>query len=187
LEECLTSEVSNVAIEHARVKDLTMVPVQEGDYVVQSLGEAVIFGSGRPTVLLAQARKRSSTVSLDIVIIAWDFSRPAARAVADSLPILEKAKRTCVVTVSNEKKFQTKRSGAELAKHLAQHGVDITLDVIDGAGRSIGDVLESYVASQDGDLLIMGAYGHSRFREFILGGATNNMLKRAPVPVLMSH
>jgi nucleotide-binding universal stress UspA family protein len=119
--------------------------------------------------------------------VAWDFSRPAARAVADALPVLEKAKRTCVVTVTNEKLIDTKRSGPELAKHLARHGVNVVLDTVDAAGRSVGDVLESYVASRNADVLVMGAYGHSRIRDFILGGATKSMIARPPLPILLSH
>jgi nucleotide-binding universal stress UspA family protein len=65
--------------------------------------------------------------------------------------------------------------------------VDVTLDVVDAGGRSIGDAIESYVASRNGDLLVMGAYGHSRLREFILGGATKSALARPPVPIFFSH
>ena len=117
------------------------------------------------------------------MVVAWDFSRPAARAVADALPILEKAKHVSVVTVTNEKVIDTKRSGAELAKHLARHGVAVVLDTVDAAGCGIGDVLESYVTSRNADILVMGAYGHSRIREFILGGATQSMLSRPPLPI----
>src|SRR5450759_2359517 len=83
--------------------------------------------------------------------------------------------------------IDTKRSGAELAKHLARHGVDVVLDTVDAAGRGIGDVLESYVTSRNADVLVMGAYGHSRIREFILGGATQSMLSRPPLPSFFSH
>ena len=93
----------------------------------------------------------------------------------------------CVVTVTNEKVIDSKRSGAELAKHLARHGVDVVLDTVDAAGRGIGEVLDSYVASRNADILVMGAYGHSRIREFILGGATKSMLMRPLLPVFLSH
>ena len=185
LEQCLTSEAPDLFIEYARLRDLTIVPVPPGNHVEQWYAESIIFGSGRPIVILPHARKRA--FALDTVIVAWDFSRAAARAVADSLPILEKAKRTRIVTVANEKVVDTKRSGPELAKHLARHGVNVVLDVVDAAGRSIGDVLEAHVTSRDGNLLVMGAYGHSRIREFILGGATKSMLARPPVPIFLSH
>ena len=187
LEQCLTSEVSELLVEYARLRDVTILPVPEGDYVEQGHAESIIFGSGRPTLLIPHARKRAGAFALDTVVVAWDFSRPASRAIADALPILEKTKRVCVVTVTNEKVIDAKRSGAELAKHLARHGINVALEAIDAAGRTIGDVLESYVNSHDADLLVMGAYGHSRIRDFILGGATKSMLSRPPFPIFLSH
>ena len=136
-------------------------------------------------MILPEARPRPD-FALNTVIVAWDFGRPAARAVADALPILEKSKRVFVLTVTSEKVIDTKRSGAELAKHLARHGVNVISDVVDAGGRSIGEAIESHVASRNGDLLVMGAYGHSRLREFILGGATRSMLARPPV-LFFSH
>ena len=186
-EQCLTSEVPDLLIEYARLRDLTIVPVPEGDHIEQWYAESIVFGSGRPTLIVPHTRKRADAFALDTVVVAWDFSRPASRAIADALPILEKTKRVCVVTVTNEKVIDAKRSGAELAKHLARHGVDVELEAVDAAGRKIGDVLESYVHSHNADLLVMGAYGHSRIREFILGGATKSMLARPPLPILLSH
>jgi nucleotide-binding universal stress UspA family protein len=186
-EHCLTSEVPGVLIEYSRLRDLTIVPVAEGDYLNQWYAESIIFDSGRPTVVLPLTRKRAGSFALDTVIVAWDFSRSATRAVADARPILEKAKRVCVLTVTKEKAIDTRRSGAELAKHLARHGVDVVLDEVDAQGRGIGDVFEAHVTYRNADLLVMGAYGHSRFREFVLGGATKSMLSRPPVPILMSH
>jgi nucleotide-binding universal stress UspA family protein len=187
MERCLTSEVPSVFIDYARLRDLTIVPIAEGEHGRQWYAEAVIFGSGRPTIILPHAPKRAGPLALDTIVVAWDFGRTAARAVADALPILEKAKRVFVLTVTNEKVIDTKRSGAELAKHLARHGVNVVLDAIDGTGRNIGDMLESQVRSRNGDILVMGAYGHSRIREFILGGATKSMLARPPLPIFLSH
>ena len=187
LEQCSTSEVPGVLIDYARLRDLTIVPVEEGDHVHQWYAESIIFGSGHPTIVLPRGGKHPGVFGLDTVIVAWDFGRPAARAVVDALPILEKAKRVFILTVTNEKVIDTKRSGAELAKYLARHGVNVVLDVIDAAGRSIGDTIEAHVGSRNGDLLVMGAYGHSRIREFVLGGATKSMLARPPVPIFLSH
>src|SRR6476646_615684 len=125
----------------------------------------IIFGSGRATLVLPESPP-SQPFELNTAVVAWDFSRSAARAVADAIPILEKAKRVRVVTVTNEKVIDTKHSSEELAKNLARHGIDVILDRVDAAGRSIGDVLTREVASHNADLLVMGAYGHSRFREF---------------------
>ena len=91
------------------------------------------------------------------------------------------------MTVINEKALDTKRSGEELAKNLSRHGIDVVLDKVDAKGRAIGEVLESRTASQGADLLVMGAYGHSRWREFVLGGATRSLLSKPPLPILLSH
>ena len=187
LERCLTSEAPGVLVEYARLRDLTIVPVPVGDYFDQWYAEAIIFGSGHPTLVLPHTRKRAGAFALDVVAIAWDFSRPAARAVADALPLLEKAKKVHVLTVANEKVIESRRPTTEFAKYLGRHDVDVVLDTVDAADRRIGDILESYVTSCNADMLVMGAYGHSRIREFILGGATKSMLSRPPLPILLSH
>jgi len=191
-EHCLISEVPEVLVDYARLRDLTIVPKPDResfDWYAESItsyAEPVIFGSGRPTLVIPNARD-ARVFALDTVVVAWDFSRPAARAVADALPLLEKAKQVYVVTVTNEKAIRTGRSGPELARHLARHGANVVLDIVDAAGRTIGDVLESYVSARNADLLVMGAYGHSRVREFVLGGATRSMISKPPLPILFSH
>jgi nucleotide-binding universal stress UspA family protein len=101
--------------------------------------------------------------------------------------LLERAKRVRVVTVTNEKNLDTKHSAEELAKNLARHGIDVLLDKVDANGRPIGEILESYALSHQADVLVMGAYGHARWREFILGGATKSLLSKPPLPILLSH
>ena len=184
VEKCLTFEVPDLLVDYARLRDLTIVPVPES--YDQWYAETVIFGSGRPTLILPQT-PRARPFELGTVVVAWDFSRAAARAVSDALPLLERAKKVRVVTVSNEKALDTKHSAEELAKNLARHGIDVVLDRVDADGRQIGEVLEAYALSQQADVLVMGAYGHARWREFILGGATKSLLSRPPLPILLSH
>ncbi|MES2600776.1 MAG: universal stress protein [Pseudomonadota bacterium] len=187
LEKCTTPEFPDLVTEYARLRDLAIIPMPDTDTVERWLAETLIFGSGRPTVVLPERPRWSRAVALNTVVVAWDFSRSASRAVADALPILKKAKLVYVLTVTNEKVFSSGRSGAELAKYLARHGVNVVLDEVDAAGRDIATVFESHLTLRDADLLVMGAYGHSRFREFVLGGATRSMLLRPPVPVFLSH
>jgi nucleotide-binding universal stress UspA family protein len=182
LEKCHTVEVPELLVEYARLRDLTIMPESNDRWYA----EAVMFGSGRPTLILPQ-NPRSRAFELGTVAVAWDFSRAAARAVSDAMPLLEKAKRVRVVTVVNEKRLDRKHSAEELSKNLSRHGIDVVLDMVDAKGRPIGAVLEAYAASHEVDLLVMGAYGHSRLREFVLGGATNSLLSKPPLPILFSH
>jgi nucleotide-binding universal stress UspA family protein len=184
LEKCLTVDVPDILVEYARLRDLTILPMPEDSD--EWYAEAIIFGSGRPTLILPEKAKRRP-FQLGTVAVAWDFSRAAARAVADALPILELAKQVRIVTVVNEKALGSKRSGEELAKNLARHGIDVVLDKVDAKGDTIGAVLESWTSSQGADMLVMGAYGHSRLREFVLGGATRSMLSKPTLPILLSH
>jgi nucleotide-binding universal stress UspA family protein len=184
LDRCLTNELPDVLVEYGRLRDLIIVPVPEA--YDQWYAEAVIFGTGKPTLVLPEGQ-RTQPFELKTAVVAWDFSRAAARAVADAIPILENAREVRVVTVANEKALESKHSGEELAKNLSRHGIDVILDSVDAARRPIGQVLEAHIASCNADLLVMGAYGHSRLREFILGGATQSMLSNPPIPILFSH
>lgn len=184
LERCPTYAVPDMLIEYARLRDLTIVPVPEN--YDQWYAEQLIFGSGRPTLVLPEG-PRPRPFELGTVAVAWDFSRAAARAVSDALPLLEKAKKVRIVTVTNEKELDNKHSAEELAKNLARHGIDVVLDKVDAAGRRIGEALEAYTVSQKIDVLAMGAFGSSRWREFILGGATKSLLSKPPLPILFSH
>ena len=184
LQKCKSFEVPDLLVEYARLRDLTIMPVP--DSYDQWYAEAVIFGSGKPTLILPQS-PRSRQFQLGTVAVAWDFSRAAARAVADAVPILEKAREVRIVTVANEKVLDSKHSAEELAKNLSRHGIDVVLDKVDAAGRTIGEVLEAYAASCKADILVMGAYGQSKFREFFLGGATKSLLSKPPIPILFSH
>lgn len=184
LDRCLSSEVPDVLVEYARLRDLAIVPVPES--YDQRYAESIIFGSGRPTVVLPEA-SASKEFELNRVLIGWDFSRAAARAISDAIPIMEKAREVCILTVTNEKTISSRRSSSELAKNLSKHGIDVVVEEADAAGRAIGRVFAEQVASRRADLLVMGAYGHSRFREFVLGGATRSILTNPPIPVLLSH
>jgi nucleotide-binding universal stress UspA family protein len=182
LEKCKSFDAPDLLVEYARLRDLTIMPESNDRWHA----EAVIFGSGKPTLILPNG-PRSRPFELGTVAVAWDFSRAAARAISDAIPLLEKAKKVRVVTVLNEKNLDSKHFAEELSKNLSRHGIDIVLDRIDAKGRPIGEVLETYVASHATDLLVMGAYGHSRLRELVLGGATKSLLSKPPLPILLSH
>jgi nucleotide-binding universal stress UspA family protein len=91
------------------------------------------------------------------------------------------------VTMTNMKSMESKASGDALAKNLAHHGVRVDLEIVNVDGRAMGDALLHYVATHGGDLLVMGAYGHSRLRETVFGGTTRSLLERSPTPILLAH
>lgn len=184
LQKCTSSEFPSLLVDYARLRDLTIIPVRNA--YDQMYAEVVIFGSGKPTLVVPETA-RSHPFELGTVAVAWDFSRAAARAISDSLPLLEKARKVRVITIVDEKDMDTKHSAEELSKNLARHGIDVVLDRIEAKGKPIGSVLESYTLSNRIDLLVMGAYGHSRLRQFILGGATKSLLSKPPLPILFSH
>ena len=187
LEHCTPGELGRILVLHARLRDLCIFPVSAKDREQRSLLEALIFESGRPVLLLPEGTTRQLPSSFEIIAVAWDHSRSATRAVADALPMLRTAKRVHVVTVVDEKRLPRSDSGVELCKHLARHGVEVAFEQVQAKGRAVGDVLESHVVERTIDLLVMGAYGHSRLREFILGGATRSVLTRPFAWTLVSH
>lgn len=183
---CLDVDIVDVVAAEARLRDLAVVPLIAGSDSGAAMAEAAVFGSGRPCLLLPAAAGRPA--ALDTIAIAWDFGRAAARAVHDALPLLRRASQVRVLTVAGEKVIRARHTAADLVAYLDRHGIAATIvDEVAAAGRPVGAVLDAYAAETAADLLVMGAYGHSRMREFILGGATRAVLRTASVPTLLSH
>lgn len=171
----------------ARTYDLCLLPRIPGPEGPFDVAQSVVFGSGRPILTFGTDSIAPLTEGPGAVVIAWDGSRNAARAMADAMPILIRAKQVRILTVLNEKAGVAEATGADARRHLEVHGVHATLDEVDASGETIGDALDRYLDRTRPDLLVMGAYGHSRLREFLLGGATQHILLRQPCPVLFSH
>jgi nucleotide-binding universal stress UspA family protein len=146
--------------------------------------EGVLFESGRPVIVVPYIHKDAFKV--DRVLACWDGSRAAARAIGDAMPFLERAKAVDVVVVSEDHK-QEEVAGASMNDHLARHGVAAKVQRIAKGDINIEDAILSYAADSGADFIVMGGYGHSRLREFMLGGVTRGMLGEMTVPVLMSH
>jgi nucleotide-binding universal stress UspA family protein len=149
--------------------------------------EAALLDSGRPLVVGPFIHKEP--LRLDRVVVAWNGSRPAARAIGDALPLLRRAKEVRVVIVSGERGKSENHvlEGTDIGQHLARHGVRVEVDRIPAGELDVADALLSYAADAAADFMVMGGYGHSRLREFVLGGATRAILRSMTVPVLMSH
>lgn len=179
-------EMAERVAEMARTRDLCVTPYGPVDGPQRALAEAVIFGSGRPVVIF-QPNAGYSPVNLTNVTIAWDGSRSAARAVAGAMPVLAAAGEVRILTVLNEKPSAGKGVADDLVRHLSHHGVTAVVDEVDAEGGRIGDVIRRYLSARPAHLLVMGAFGHSRVREFVLGGATESIIAHPPIPVLLAH
>jgi nucleotide-binding universal stress UspA family protein len=176
--------LGEAATAEARYFDLAILGWEAGNETSRLAAEAVAFGSGRPTVLLPA----SATVgTMRHVAIAWDGSRVAARAVADAAPFLQRAGRTTVFTVVDEKPLDDKNIAERLAASLGKRGIPAEAISIRAEDSPIGISLQEHALKHGADLLVLGAYGHSAVRDFILGGATEVVLNDLRLPVLCSH
>jgi nucleotide-binding universal stress UspA family protein len=146
--------------------------------------EGALFESGRPVIVVPYIQKAGLT--LERVLACWDGGRTAARAIGDAMPLLERAKAVDLVIVAEERK-NDEISGAAMSEHLARRGVAVDVKRMSAGDIAIEDVILSYAADSGADFMVMGGYGHSRLREFVLGGVTRGILASMTVPVLMSH
>ena len=186
----LRTTIAEAADELGRIGrrfDLVVVgqPDRANSAPDQVVDESVLFESGRPVIFVPFIQKGGMT--LDHVLICWDGSRAAARAVADALPFLKKSKQVDVLIVSEKPNKTNEIPGADLGQHLARQGLKVDIKHITAPDIGVAAAILSYAADSDTDMIVMGGYGHSRLREFVLGGVTRGMLDSMTVPVLMSH
>jgi nucleotide-binding universal stress UspA family protein len=157
----------------------------EDPTVEQNIVEAAVFNSGGPVIIVPYIQK--APLKLDHVMVYWDGSRAASRALRDAIPFLRRAGRIEVVSVMNEYGKEDQIERTDLGAHLARHGLKAAIKRTPRGDIDVADVLLSHAADEDVDFIVMGGYGHSRLREFVLGGVTRSMLRTMTVPVLMSH
>jgi len=171
----------------ARRFDLAIVGQAEPETsgVEEVIVEATLFESGRPVIVVPYIQK--APFKLDNVMACWDGSRAATRAIGDAMPLLEKAGRVEVVIVANEQGKQDEIEGADMGQHLARHGIKVEVKRTVLGDIDVADVLLSHAADAGSDFIVMGGYGHSRLREFVLGGVTRSILRSMTAPVLLSH
>lgn len=171
----------------ARTRSLTILPVEAFASVPGGLAEALIFGSGRPVVVFAHGQRMPAHPRFERIVVAWDGGRAAARAVADAMPLLRRAEEVSILAVIGDKPSVPKGALGELVRHLAACGVAAVAQEVMKTDPDIGRVINDHAVATGADLLVMGAFGHSRVREFVLGGATQSLLTEASIPVFMSH
>lgn len=180
-------QITSILAEHARFSDLTLVPVKPHDSRTEHVIEALLFESGRPLLLCPEQHVDQLRPEFENVMIAWDHSARAARAVGDALPLLQAAASVRVLTVAEEKTDAIAQSGMSLVHHLREHGVYASFETTKGGGSSIGKVLGSWANSHAIDAIVMGAYHHSRLNEIVWGGVTKTVIGQPPCWVMISH
>jgi nucleotide-binding universal stress UspA family protein len=180
---CLRYEVPDLCAAAARFCDLSLLPVDDNAPLDQWYAEGVIFGSGHPCLVLPQGYQIRM---FQRAVIAWDGSRAAIRSIADSLPLLSAATDVFVVTVAPDKTVAGSETG-KLLEYLDRHGVRAVSEVIEAGDLSPAAAIAERAGSYRADVLVMGAFGHTRLRDFILGGVTKHMLAKPTLPVFMAY
>ena len=180
---------SVAALQHARYVDLSILGHGlDGNSVRYSFSEQLLFVAGRPILLIPTAGSFSALGRH--IVVAWNSSRPAARAVNDALPLIERADRTTVLAV-NPAEFIGRHNAPPiewLVKHLRRHGAHADVVQLENIpAGSIGDALQVEARALGADLVVAGAFGHPKVWEKLLGGVTHDLLSRMTLPILMSH
>jgi nucleotide-binding universal stress UspA family protein len=181
------ADCANVFGRMGRTHDLSVLAQTHPDASLPNdmILEAALFESGRPVLVVPYIQ--TAPLKLDRVLLCWDGSRNAARAIADALPLLRKSAEIEVVSVSTRDNTRGELPGADVGHHLARHQLKVNFKRIVAPDTDVANTILSYAADSSADLIVMGGYGHSRLREFVLGGATRDMLASMTVPTLMSH
>ncbi|WP_407178681.1 universal stress protein [Bradyrhizobium sp. STM 3562] len=173
-------------IRCSQVHDILIIDVRGPlDSPRKELVEAALFGSGRPIVLVPP---NTPLLAGGRIVIAWDGTRSAVRAVHDALPLLVKSREVLVVSVIDDKAFSTPHSGPALCRHLARWHVDAKFSTINRETLNVGATLLAYARQTEADLLVMGAFAHGFERALMLGSATRDIFgARIAIPVFLSH
>jgi nucleotide-binding universal stress UspA family protein len=189
IDRVLYTAMAEALATNARYADLVILGQAGPDDadVPRYLPEEVTLASGRPSLVIPYIGPGATLGQR--VSVAWDASREAARAVNDALPILQRAQAVGVVTVKpREGPFgHGEQPGADIALHLARHGMKVEVQRVESRDVDVANTILSHIADRSSDLLVMGAYGHSRLRELVLGGVTRTILHDMTVPVFMAH
>ena len=181
------TEVAGIVGRYADLVILGQIDPDRNRDVPPVHPEDVLFDCGRPVLMVPYAG-RFPTIG-EQVLVGWNASREAARAVNDALPFLETAKKVSVLAVNPKAGINGlgDEPGADISLHLARHGVPVTADHVNARGMDPGDMILNYATDMSADLLVMGAYGRSRLRELVLGGVTRHIMQHMTIPVLFSH
>lgn len=184
------SGVRDAVAIHGRFAELTLVgqPFEGREKSLREWAlEGALFSSGSPILLVPAAHE--GVIESDHIIVAWDASREAARALHDAMPFIAGAEKTTVVIVDPKPGYQDfgDEPGADIAPVISRHCKNVVVDRIPSSGASVAEALLERATDASGDLIVMGGYGHSPLRESIFGGVSRDMTQHSTIPLLLSH
>lgn len=183
--------ISEIAALNARYGDLAIVgqplPDSEAERLHAEVLDGALFASGRPVIVMPDAGDAAPKV--ERIVIAWDAGRTSTRAVHDAMPFLKEAAAVSLTLI--DPKAGAGRygdePGADIARHLARHGVAVTVERLPAMGKQVADCILTHAGDFGAGMIVMGGYGHSKLSEQIFGGVTRDMLRGTNLPILMSH
>ncbi len=177
-------QLVDVFVAQAMVHDLALLDSESATMNAdRGLIEALLFESGRPVIVVPD---NCTTFKHKRILVAWDASPRAARAVNDAMAFLKSAEAVEVLAIGSEKELSKSVPGAELAPHLARHGVNVSVKNL-VAQHGIAETIAEQASLFEADMLVMGAFNHSLMREWVLGGVTQSMLAESKVPLFLSY
>lgn len=177
-------DIRDTLAVYARLYDITVADAAPDQSSMQrELLTDVLFHAGRPLIVVP---KTATAPILDRIVVAWDGTAPATRALNDAMPLLRAAKHVDIVNILGDKKLNAAGAASAIEPHLQRHGIAAHAQEIQANGDSAQALLH-HATSTSANLIVMGAYAHSRLRQLVFGGFTSALLKDCPIPLFISH
>ncbi|MGL4636147.1 MAG: universal stress protein [Beijerinckiaceae bacterium] len=179
------ADAVDLVARQGRLHDLTVIDSPVEYFALgRALVEELLFHTGRPVVVIPTG---IAAFKAKRIVVAWDGTARAARALNDAMPLLTSAEYVELASVLKEKDLSKLVPGAEVAPHLSRHGIDATVVNVEAIDGDAGKALRERATLVGADMIVMGAFAHSRWRQMVLGGVTDSMLGESEIPVFLSH